>query len=92
MTAVADVKSCTTDACAYHEDGCTAFAVTITGSPDAATCGTFISLGSHGGLPTARAHVGACQRSECAHNTNLMCTSESIMVGPDHGCLTYTTA
>ncbi len=67
-------------------------AVTITGSPDHATCGTFISIDARGGLPVASAHVGACQRVECVHNSDLLCTAESVVIGAGGdtaSCLTY---
>ena len=80
---LATVSSCTTTACSYNKNGCTAFAVTIGGTAGAASCGTFISLDARGGLPTAQGQVGACQRLECTHNTDLMCTADAITVGGD---------
>ena len=92
MSTVADVTKCTMSACAFNDNGCTAYAVTIAGSPQNASCGTFIELDGHGGLPKAEAHVGACQRTECAHNTDLMCGISAITVGAagdGAGCLMY---
>jgi hypothetical protein avisC_10195 len=34
--------------------------------------------------------VGACQRLECVHNKDLMCTAEAVTVGGDTAaCTTY---
>lgn len=87
MSTVAAITSCSTTTCAFNHGGCTAFAVTIGG---AGTCSTLINLDARGGLPVADAHVGACQRLECVHNKDLMCTAEAITLGPDTAtCLTY---
>ena len=37
----------------------------------------------------AEGHVGACQRLECVHNTDLMCTAEAVAIGEDAVCLAY---
>ncbi|GAB94712.1 hypothetical protein BJY21_000516 [Kineosphaera limosa] len=84
MPALATVTSCSTTACSYNTDGCTAFAITVGGASGAASCGTFVALDARGGLPTADSHVGACQRLECRHNNDLMCTAEAITVGGDN--------
>jgi hypothetical protein len=58
-------------------------------------CGTFISLGADGGLPTVHAEVGACQRGECVHNSHLMCTAHDVKIGAgadEADCLTYQAA
>ncbi len=83
MSTVTAVKSCSVTTCAFNHDGCSAFAVTIAGSPDEAACGTFISLDARGGLAVADGHVGACQRLECTHNKDLMCTAAAIDVAGD---------
>ena len=45
---------------------------------------------ARGGLPVAEGHVGACQRLECVHNTDLMCTADAIAIGADTAtCLSY---
>ncbi|WP_129657789.1 DUF1540 domain-containing protein [Rothia uropygialis] len=92
MSVMTDVAECTVSNCSFNHDGCTAFAVTITGEPQDASCGTFISLDADGGLPRAQAHVGACQRIECFFNKDLMCGAESVKVGSATSgadCLTY---
>ena len=71
MSTVTAIKSCTTTACAYNHGGCTAFAITVGGDSAAPACSTFVSLDARGGLPVAEGHVGACQRLECVHNTDL---------------------
>lgn len=84
------IKSCATSTCAFNHNGCTAFAVTIGGTETKATCRTFIELDARGGLPTAHGMVGACQRLECVHNKDLMCTNEQIEVGgAEADCLAY---
>ncbi|MFN8047250.1 MAG: DUF1540 domain-containing protein [Ancrocorticia sp.] len=77
------VSSCTTTACAYNNGGCTALAITVGGTADKAACGTFIALDARGGLPTAQGHVGACQRLECVHNNDLLCTAGEIGIAGD---------
>lgn len=90
MTAVATVSTCTTTACSFNDDGCTAFAITVGGSSGSPSCETFISLDARGGLPSADSQVGACQRLECTHNTDLMCTASGITVAGDRAlCETY---
>ena len=49
-------------------------------------------MGSGGLVGQAVGVVGACQRSECVHNSSLECTAASVRVGPgayDADCLTY---
>ncbi|MCL3778075.1 MULTISPECIES: DUF1540 domain-containing protein [unclassified Actinomyces] len=87
MPTVAPITACYTTTCAFNHEGCTAFAVTIGGT---GTCSTLINLDARGGLPVAEAHVGACQRLECVHNKDLMCSAEGVTLGPDTAaCLTY---
>jgi hypothetical protein len=91
MTAMLEmphVTGCTATACAYNHDGCHAYAVNIDSS---ASCGTFLSLNQKGGLDVV-AQVGACQRQDCVHNSELECAAPSIHVGrsADHAdCLSY---
>ncbi len=69
--------------------------ITVAGSNGHAHCGTFIPLGKGGGLPTLHAEVGACQRSECTHNSHLMCTAHDVKIGAgadEADCLTYQAA
>ena len=87
---VTKISSCTTTPCAFNNGGCTAFAITVGGDNGAPACDTFISLDARGGLPVAEGHVGACQRLECVHNKDLMCTAEAVTVGGDTAsCKTY---
>ena len=88
MSTVTAVTTCETTSCAYNAGGCTAFAVTIAGS-EKATCTTFVALDARGGLPSAHGAVGACQRMECKHNKDLMCTAKGIDVSNTATCLTY---
>ena len=95
MPALTDVTECSITSCSFNQNGCAAPAVTITGSPDHATCGTFIAIDARGGLPVASAHVGACQRVECTHNKDLLCTAENVRIGAGSDtadCLTYSKA
>lgn len=89
-TALAPVTACTVTACSFNHDGCNAGAITVGGSDGSASCETFISLDARGGIPTANGQVGACQRLECKHNTDLMCAAEAITVAGDTAlCETY---
>lgn len=90
MNALTAVKSCAATRCAYNQNGCTAFAVTIGGPSAKASCGTLLTLDARGGLPVADGRVGACQRLECIHNADLMCTAETIeLVGETADCASY---
>lgn len=88
-----EVADCSVEGCSYnHDHECQAGAVTISAAGRDASCATFIPLGVKGGLDKVVSHVGACQRAECAHNTSLECTADSVRVGPgadDADCLTY---
>ena len=93
------VSECTVAGCSYNHDGCHAFAITVSGHDGSADCGTFIPLGAKGGLDKVVAQVGACQRLDCVHNTDLECTAPSVRVGAGTapgasaaGCLTYAVA
>ena len=87
---VTKISTCTTTSCAFNNGGCTAFAITVGGDNGAPACDTFSSLDARGGLPVAEGHVGACQRLECVHNKDLMCTAEAVNVGGDTAaCTTY---
>ncbi|MFJ3956720.1 DUF1540 domain-containing protein [Arthrobacter sp. NPDC090010] len=94
MTAsIPEVSTCTVDNCAFnHEHECNAYAITVAGSADHASCGTFIDTSALGGLPKVLAHVGACQRGECVHNDHLMCQASGVRIGPGTDaadCLSY---
>lgn len=84
------VSGCTVESCSYnHDDACSAAAVTIGSTPDAA-CTTFIPLGVKGGLDRVTSFVGACSKADCSHNDHLECTAESIRIGSNSAdCLTY---
>ncbi|MQW77792.1 DUF1540 domain-containing protein [Nocardioides sp. dk4132] len=92
MSTMADVGTCSVETCSFNHDGCTADAITVGSTGDHATCATFISLGVSGGLPTVRAHVGACQRADCVHNHDLLCHADSVTIawgGDEADCMTY---
>lgn len=74
------ISSCTATACSFNHGGCSAPAITMGRNGDLASCSTFISLDTEGGLPVVGGHVAACQMTECVHNRNLMCTASSISV------------
>ncbi|PPB50399.1 DUF1540 domain-containing protein [Arthrobacter pityocampae] len=89
------VTECSVRACSFNHNGCNAVAITVSGSEDHASCATFIDTAVSGGLPKIIAHVGACQRSECRYNHDLLCGAPAIRVGPGADaadCLTYTRA
>lgn len=96
MATLTGISTCTVTKCSFNaEANCTAPAITVAGAPDHAECGTFISLDVRGGSPTASAHVGACQRVECTHNKDLLCSAESVEIGAGvdtADCLTYSPA
>ena len=94
-----EVADCSVAGCSYnHDHGCHAGAVTIAGVAGDAACATFIPLTTKGGLDKVIAHVGACQRTDCAFNHDLECGAPSIRVGagpvePRYAdCLTFTPA
>ena len=93
MTVTANVTDCTVNNCSFNDHShCGAAGITIGGGEDHASCATFIDTGIHGGLPKVLATVGACQRSECVHNNQLMCGAPEVHVGPgadNADCLTY---
>ncbi|PYI39650.1 DUF1540 domain-containing protein [Arthrobacter psychrolactophilus] len=93
MTVTVPVTECAVANCSFNDHThCGAAGITIGGHSDHAQCATFIDTGVHGGLPKVLASVGACQRSECSHNENLMCAATSVRVGPgadNADCLTY---
>ena len=88
MPTVTAIKSCATTACAFNNGGCTAFAITVGGDAATPACSTFITLDARGGLPTADGRVGACQRLECAHNKDLLCSAFGVTV-VDGVCTSY---
>lgn len=89
MSTIAQISSCTTTACAFNNDGCTAVAVTI-GGTETPSCATFTTIDLRAGLAEADAQVGACQRLDCAHNDDLLCTASAISVGGEAAlCETY---
>lgn len=96
MATLTGISTCTVTACSFNsEQSCNAGGITVAGAPDHAECGTFISLDVRGGLPTTRPHVGACQRVECAHNKDLLCSADSVEIGSGADaadCLTYSPA
>jgi hypothetical protein len=87
------VTECSVAGCSYNDhSSCHAAAVTIAGTVGDASCATFIPLGVRGGLDKVITHVGACQRSECTHNSSLECTAASVRIGAGHDhadCLTF---
>lgn len=90
---LANVSTCAVHDCSFNDhDDCTAYAITVSGAKDHASCATFIDTSQTGGLPKVLAHVGACQRSECRFNNHLMCDAQGVRVGPGAekaDCLTY---
>ncbi|WP_062521882.1 DUF1540 domain-containing protein [Demequina silvatica] len=83
------VSSCSVASCGYNHDGCHAGAISVGGAH--AHCNTFTETDHKGGAdPTAT--VGACNREDCQHNKDLMCTADSIAVGGSTDvadCLTF---
>ncbi|MBV7363886.1 DUF1540 domain-containing protein [Actinomycetaceae bacterium TAE3-ERU4] len=82
------VTDCSVKSCSFNQNGCSAAAMTM--GEDG--CVTFIDLGIKGGSGQ-QAHVGACQRTDCAHNSDLECAAGAVEVGKDTAkCLTYQAA
>ncbi|MFV0451287.1 MAG: DUF1540 domain-containing protein [Propioniciclava sp.] len=89
------VQSCSATTCGYNHDGCHAFAITVRAEDSA--CGTFAPLTPKGGMDTGTAVIGACTRTDCAHNSELECSADSVVVGPGPdgsaaNCATYLAA
>ncbi|GAA3705256.1 hypothetical protein GCM10022377_18740 [Zhihengliuella alba] len=93
MTITVPVADCTVTNCSFNDhSNCHAAGITIGGHTEHAECATFVDIGAHGGLPKMVASIGACQRAECVHNDDLLCTAEAVHVGPgadNADCLTY---
>ena len=91
MTQMAPITECLMAECAYNtKHDCHAFAITVHSGDSA--CSTFLPMPAHGGLDTFVAKVGACQRQECMHNADLVCTADGVRVGAGGGtarCLTF---
>ena len=84
MTQLTAVQACSTTACSYNNGGCTAAGITVGGAAQGASCTTFITLDARGGLPVA------CQRLECVHNTDLMCSAAAVSItGDTANCSSY---
>src|SRR5574342_145804 len=82
------VTECTATNCAYNQDGCHAFAVSINADGG---CAAFLQFDDKGGLDVV-AQVGACQRADCVHNSELECHAPAVTVGAgadEADCLTY---
>jgi hypothetical protein len=88
------VAECSVAGCSYNDhSNCHAGAVTISASGPDALCATFVPLSVKGGLDKVVAHVGACTRADCTHNSALECTASDVRIGPGRDsadCLTYT--
>jgi hypothetical protein len=93
MTQLTAIQTCSATACSYNNGGCTAAGITVGGTGDTASCATFLTLDARGGLPVADSHVSACQRLECVHNTDLMCTAAAVAItGDTANCASYEVA
>lgn len=88
MSVPTAIASCTATGCAYNAGGCTALAITVAGT-EKARCTTFIALDARGGLPNANGTVGACQRLECVHNEDLLCTAQAVDITDSAACAMY---
>ena len=90
MSTMTTIGSCAATTCAYNHGGCSALAVTIAGQSGKPACGTFLTIDVRGGRGQSEGHVGACQRLECVHNAELLCTADSISIAADSAdCLSY---
>ncbi|AOZ72890.1 hypothetical protein BK816_05940 [Boudabousia tangfeifanii] len=83
------VSDCSVKQCSFNHDGCNAAAMTM----GTEGCTTFVALDVKGGAAHGSAQVGACQRTDCAHNDHLECSANAVEVGKDTAqCLTFTAA
>ncbi len=85
MNTMPNVSQCASLGCSFNHNGCNAPAMTM----GEKGCVTFVQISTR---PTddREAHVGACQRIECAFNDHLACSAEAVEVGSDHAeCLTF---
>ena len=80
--------NCSASDCAFNDNGCNAYAVTIAKGG----CATFIALDEKGGLGKVNSQVWACQLADCKFNKHLLCQADSVKVGDDEKCLTFATA
>ncbi|MDO5747414.1 MAG: hypothetical protein Q4P66_07145 [Actinomycetaceae bacterium] len=84
--AMPSVRGCEVKECAFNRDGCAAFAMTM--GQDG--CATFIQLDTVGGLDKVTAQVGACQKADCVHNSNLECKADFVRISGANGeCMMY---
>ena len=80
---VTKISTCTTTSCAFNNGGCTV-AMTM----GERGCATFAKLDARRSV-AANGLVGACQRLECVHNSDLVCTAASIDVTADAACAAF---
>ena len=89
MTAMPLVDQCAETACAFNQNGCNAFAMTMGRNG----CVTFLELTERPTLNMTQAAVGACQRYDCVFNKGLECSAHVIEVGATAAnCLTFQAA
>ncbi|MEW1959324.1 DUF1540 domain-containing protein [Kineococcus sp. NPDC059986] len=89
------IHQCSAEGCTFNAStSCHAPAITV-GDHGANHCATFLGIPTKHS-PTTDGHVGACQLSDCSHNSDLTCTASTIEVGSSAGggteCLTYSAA
>ena len=87
------VSECLASECAYNvSNNCHARAITI-GNSLHAGCDTFFSRPGHTNDAARTAGVGACKSTDCRHNEDMECMTDSIRVAPqgqEVNCMTYT--
>lgn len=77
------VSTCAATTCSFNNGGCTV-AMTM----GERGCATFAKLDARRSV-AANGLVGACQRLECVHNSDLVCTAASIDVTADAACAAF---
>ena len=77
------VSTCAATACSFNNGGCTV-AMTM----GERGCATFAKLDARRSV-AANGLVGACQRLEFVHNSDLVCTAASIDVTADAACAAF---
>ncbi|HKB60907.1 MAG TPA: DUF1540 domain-containing protein [Gallionellaceae bacterium] len=85
------IAECSVGECAYNAGhACHAIAITV-GNGDTPMCDTFYVANEHS-AGHGHAGVGACKVSGCAHNRELECTANRVLVGKLDArvrCITY---
>lgn len=93
MNTTSVVTSCATTSCSFNQDGCTAMAISVGGAEAKGACLTFAALDARAAVSSPAGQVATCQRLECTHNKDLLCTAGKVSITGDTAqCATYQVA